>query len=861
MSNTYYEYPLTNGYIDHWLVAGPRALEVIDLERFSGADYKLQIARHYHDPMPGIEQPPIEWQQLTGEAHQGNKPLRWEYSGCGDDHFVDLTAFYHLCHHLRAWAYAELTGVQAGAAAFTLTVNGPADVWINGEHVHGRMSFHHQIPHSTQFEAQLRDGTNTILVRFEGVAARECPYAMALHVACEQSDLAPPTIRLPAATTLVARRKILERLFAQAYIEQPVYDRDGEIAVCWPDTMTIAGSLVVRFQTPSGQIFLEGQPDVRAGTRQVIGRGAQYKDGVYQVVLMPKPEEYYEHHLRLTRTLPLTVLKNRYSNQPYGTYEERRQEALLDAAGREQNIFAEIAKMELGRWTDVDLSVLAASIDGISRRKDCSDFYLVGLLGMLDRYGEQAQFPPELRESLTACALGFRYWMDEPGEDAMCFWSENHQILFHACEILAGQLFPDAHFSNTGTSGHWHREKGERMALSWLQKRATGGFREWDSNGYFEHDVLALTHLADLAENDAVRELAAVILDKLFFTMAVNSFRGAFGSTHGRTYTPFIKGARLEHTAGLGRMLWGMGVFNAHILGTVSLACAQGYELPPIIASIAADQIEELWSRERHAGTLEEWCDRASGDWEVNKVTYKTPHGMLCSAQDYQPGTPGYQQHIWQATLSHDAVVFVTHPPCISEDGSHRPNYWHGNVILPRVAQWYDTLVAVHTLPEGDWTNYTHAYFPTYAFDEYVLRDGWAFARVGDGYLALTASSGLELVTNGNNAYAELRSQGPQTIWLCHMGRAARDQDFSTFQKRILELETTFEGLQIECETPRGSRLAFGWEGPLVVDGIEQPLSGFKHYDNYYAITEHGDQEMVIVYGEDGLRLHFAAQG
>ena len=174
--------------------------------------------------------------------------------------------------------------------------------------------------------------------------------------------------------------------------------------------------------------------------------------------------------------------------------------------------------------------------------------------------------------------------MDEPGSDAMCYWSENHQILFHACEILAGQLYPDRIFTNVGQTGAWHREKGERMALSWLRKRASGGFREWDSNCYFEEDILALAHLADLAEDDQVREFAAIVLDKLLFTMALNSYQGAFGSTHGRTYTPLIKGARLESTAGIGRLLWGMGVFNHHILGTVSLACAQGYELPPIIA-------------------------------------------------------------------------------------------------------------------------------------------------------------------------------------------------------------------------------------------------------------------------------------
>ncbi len=346
----------------------------------------------------------------------------------------------------------------------------------------------------------------------------------------------------------------------------------------------------------------------------------------------------------------------------------------------------------------------------------------------------------------------------------MCYWSENHQILFHTCEILAGQLYPDQLFSNVEQPGSWHQEKGERMALSWLRKRASGGFREWDSNCYFEEDVLALAHLADLAENDQVREFAAVVLDKMLFTMALNSFHGVFGSTHGRTYTPHIKGGRLESTSGMSRLLWGMGVFNQHILGVVSLACAHSYELPPIIRDIATDAPEALWSRERHAGELEQWCDVATGAWEINKVTYKTPDYMLCSAQDYQPGQSGYQQHIWQATMGPDAVVFVTQPPCVSEENSHRPGFWHGNVVLPRVAQWKDALVAVHNMPDNDWLGFTHAYFPIFAFDEHAIRDGWAFARKGDGYLAITAAQGLELITQGDNAYRELRSHGTQNV-------------------------------------------------------------------------------------------------
>jgi hypothetical protein len=272
--------------------------------------------------------------------------------------------------------------------------------------------------------------------------------------------------------------------------------------------------------------------------------------------------------------------------------------------------------------------------------------------------------------------------------------------------------------------------------------------------------------------------------------------------------------------------------------------------------------------------------------------------------QDYRPGQAGIQQHVWQATFGPDAVVFVTHPPCLSEDNSHRPGFWHGNVILPRVAQWKDVLLAIHRLPADDWLGFTHAYFPAWSFDEYVLRDSipqtviaseakqspsggrelvsshstllamtterlqsgqeaggrtWAFARKGDGYLALTASCGLDFMTRGDNAYRELRSYGHHNIWLCHLGRAALDGDFAAFQDKMLTLAVSFDGLAVRCTTLRGETLSFGWEGPLLRNGQVEPITGFKHYDNPYCVADLPATEMDVRYGELTMRLKFAA--
>lgn len=835
------EYELQQGFIHNWLVAGPLEAPVSGPDGADEPSHKLSVARVHYDPTAGIEGQPLDRASFT----LGDSELSWRYVRCYDDHFVDLSTFRETWTYMRAWAYAQVRVPVGGETTFVLTTNGPADVWLNGEHVHRQEHFHHQQPHSVQFQAPVQAGENVLLVRFEAVAARECPYVMALQLADYASE--PLAVLIPTDNERIARHMLYEKAFEQASLATDVSFRGKVVNLHWAEDMDVFCRYDYSIQDSRDRIYVSGSQEAKPGHVVDIGHGFRIWEGPFRAVLRPVAPSYYNDNIRYQRDLPVFILDTAYSDTPYGSYEERYAEALAYAAGR-GNLYAEIAKIRLGRWDDLDLEVWQQAIARINARADCSDFDLVGLLGVMQRYLGDPSFPAALRAPLKACVLGFKYWHDEPGHDAMCYTTENHSILFHTCEILAGQLYPDEIFSNNGESGVWHREKGERLALAWLKTRAATGFWEWDSNTYFDEDVLALSHLVGLAQDEQVAELAAVVLDKLLFTLAVNSYKGVFGSTHGRSYAPMLKNAQLEATSGISRLLWGMGVFNPHIRGLVGLACSE-YEFPQMIAEIAKFLPDWQWSRERHV------IDAAGN--EVNKITYKTPDYQLSSAQDFRPGELGYQEHIWQATFGPDAVVFVTHPACMSEDGAHRPNFWAGNRVLPRVAQWNDVLFALHRLPEDDWMGFTHAYFPVYTFDEYVLRDGWAFARSGEGYLALTASQGIELTRRGPAAYRELRSYGQENVWVCQMGRAALDGDFVAFQDKVLAAELRVEGLTVHFTSLRDDALAFDWTGPLLRNGEEEAITGFKHYENPFCAVDLAAQEMDIQFGGTVMRLSF----
>ena len=853
---TYYvDYPLSDGFIHNWLVLGPHATSVEEMAQFQGDDFKLQIAHHYHQAESGIDEAPVDFAVVSALSTPEDE-LRWRSTRCLDDHYVDVSTFYHTPHYLRTWAYSELLSTTGQDITLKLTTNGPADIWINETHVTRVEHFRHQLPLTITTPAKLEAGQNRILVRFEGVALRECPYVMALQLIDFESGEENP-VRIPLAVEAIKRYHKLENIFQQAYLERDVYLNDDRITIRWPVGMSEKDQYAVRLVKPPRRIYAELQEKQHDGNDRPMMRAFEVPDDSYELVFMPDPQEYYERNVRIQRRLRLETIRNKYSDRPYGSYVDRRNEALKDAGMRNLGLYTEIARMQGNWWANVKPQSLLEAIEGVNQRRDCSDFSLIGLLGMHYRFGEHEKFPAEVKQPLEDCLLNFRYWLDEPGDDAMCFWSENHQILFHACEILAGQLYPDRVFGNSGLTGKEHVEKGERLALAWLQKRAQYGFQEWDSNCYFEHDIAALSHLLDLAENQEVWELAAIVLDKIFMTIALNSYKGVFGSTHGRSYTPHVKGGYLENTSGLSRLMWGQGVFNKQIMGTVCMACCENYELPAIIAALAIDlPAEGMWSKERHAGTFDPAVDCKSGAWEVNKVTYKTADYMLCSAQDYHPGEAGYQQHLWQATFSPDAVVFVNHPPCLSEDGAHRPGFWHGNVVLPRVAQWKDVLIALYNLPDDDWLNFTHAYFPRYAFDAHQIKGGWVFGCKGDGYIALTASNGLKLTQQGQNAFRELRSYGQQTVWLCQMGRKSEDGSFKAFRDKVLKANLNIDGLSVDYTSLRGDTIRFGWDGPLTVNDEAQPLNGFNHYDGPHVAAEWPASIIAMGYGQELVRLN-----
>jgi hypothetical protein len=850
MTDQFLEYPLQNGFINNWLVAGPYQQHISFDQGFPEEERtrQLEITRKVHDPNPGFQGTPSD----RSSFEYNGQTLTWRYFKCQLDHLVDVSSVLPTWQLLRTWAFARLTLKRSAGVEFCLATPGPAQVWLNGKPVYQQDEYPAPLK-LERFSADL-ERENELLVRFDHVGVGECAHVMALQIVKFPAGMKEDEllVQVPTSARFPNRHQAFEQMFEKAYLEEAANYRGMHVNLHWAEDTKEEMRYAYQLQDAEERIYVEGtwDPDSKEGLD--IGHPQRIFERPMWVVLRAPGKEYFEQNLRYQRKMPIYIHDNEYSPQPYGSFAGRKYEALEYAARREGDLFAEIAKMALEQWDKLDPTAVNRSIDSINGKEAGSPGLLVGLLGIVYRFGEKPGFPGSLKQAVKDSVLRYCYGKDEPGGEAIDFNSESQAILGITARLLAGQLYPDEVFPISGQTGKQHRELAEKLALDWMRQRGQGGFMEWNSNSTFELDILALTHLTSLAENEPVCDLAAVLLDKMLFLLAVHSYQGAFGSTHGRTGAAMIKSAKLEATSGIERLLWGTGIYSRYLTGIVSLACSD-YEFPSFYADLATLLPEEMWSKERQAPQAE----TGHPTIEVNLVTYKTPDYLLSSAQDYRPGQPGRDEHIWQATMGPDAVVFVNHPACMSEDEAHHPGFWLGNATLPRVAQWKDVLIAVHMLPEDAWMDFTHAYFPTFAFDEYELDGGWAFARKGKGYLAISAMQGIELVRHGPAGYGELRSAGRRNVWICQMGRDAVDGYFKTFKHNILKMKPEWKDLQARFTSLRGERLSFGWERPLLVDGQEQPITGFKHIENPYCTADLPAKQMDIAYGEFVLRLNF----
>ncbi len=190
---------------------------------------------------------------------------------------------------------------------------------------------------------------------------------------------------------------------------------------------------------------------------------------------------------------------------------------------------------EVPHFSEDEIFTLLKKQSGyMDKRFDCSDFRAQLLFKIYKDCGEKLN--DQCRELIKNTFLNFKYFMDEPGDDSMCYWSENHQILFAVSEYLAGQEWPDEIFSNNGMNGDEHRQKAKIRIDAWMKQRFDFGFSEYLSNNYLAEDIAPMAnYIAYSQDKESVTQMK-IIMDILWLDVALNSVNNRFVATSSRMY-------------------------------------------------------------------------------------------------------------------------------------------------------------------------------------------------------------------------------------------------------------------------------------------------------------------------------------
>ena len=620
---------------------------------------------------------------------------------------------------------------------------GGAKVFVDGEKQAEFYSYLRNEERETECSVTLKQGKNTLYILTNELAERDTSLSFKLRYMGEQSLKA----YLPCAADLEAldrTRKLLSGIYLRRFNYQ---DTDIELDFMEPagDELTVSVEMVF-YDSHADPVSREKTVTIHPGEKAIpIGDLVSRRVGMVAVTV---------------RTCVGDVKLNRVLNFEYydetvmpdsgiGTTAERKQAAIrFMAENGLDNLAKALALRIMGGQEALVKRIWEKELSCIRQREDCADFRLPALFHAY----HSPLFTGEEKESIKQVLLDFRYWTDEPGNDVMWFFSENHALLFHTAEYLAGGLFEQEIFTNSGMTGAMHKRKAERLLKIWFRNFLSYGFNEWNSPVYIPIDMTGFFALYDLASDEEIRKLAKKALDKAFSILGINSFKGIVAASYGRIYFKNLIGRRTSESTALNFIANGEGYLGQHTLATLMFALSS-YEPP-------AEVMESY-----HVPAEGRITESAEGEEKVHLYSYRTPDYVMGSVLDYHPGEPGSQEHVLQVMIKDcDTQIWINHPGEAVYFGEGRPGYFAGNGTLPLIRQDKNCAVAEFHLLDQE-VQYTHAFCPLEQFSEWRLEGRWLFLKKDNICAAVYADNGIWITDKGPLKNYELVSPGKDNVW------------------------------------------------------------------------------------------------
>ena len=822
---------LEHGYITRYLMSEPRLEDVsgdkVAIKEESNVWAGSTAAATHENPLRktflakilenGIKAPVFPDPEPEGKAVLLGTELHLGYRAPFGDPVAGTSVFSSTPRWISMALLTVLECPEEGDYLFRVSVAGGLSIYDkDGKELHSFRPYKRNEPNDEDFTLHLQKGDNELHFELDEFAERDTEATFSMRLLSGKGNVKQ---KLP-----MGERDTDILLRAEKAIETLAFDRS---------TFT-EGHVTMTCQNPYSDkdfvVHLKGATEENTFLGIYKTADAVFSNGSNHADLGPV-EDFPVGFLRFSVScvaggITINTVRT-YENFPFSfldeapsDYNERKQKAWEYLAKHgEQNANRAMALLFTNGDKDEIETILRRQLDFINKRSDCSDFYLSYFPFMIRHFGSSGLIRKETLHDMEECLLNFRYWHDEPGDDAMWFWSENHALMFHVCQLIAGEMYPDRIFTNSGMTGVEMQKKAIDLLRPWFETFFREGFTEWNSPPYLPIDSLGFASLYAQTENPEMKENARKALEYMFHLLAVTSYNGIFSTTSGRTYLKELMGNYSNCPSFINWIAYGIG--NESHAGKGSVPVLMG------------DYIPDEENRKFHIiekGKALSWKSTHGYNGYADVTVYKTNSYLLSAANDFNPGRRGFQEDVIHAVMSAEEHVWINHPGEFALYGQARPSYWAGSGTLPRANQYKGFASVIYSVSEHHPVDFTHAYFPSFAFRKWEIKDGWVFGEAySGGLIALSAANGITMETSGPNKDREIKSQGKKNIWIMRCAELWKEGSLEAFEKKILSMPLSYdmETLSYTAEDPEYGTITVSWETSLSVDGKAENYKGF----------------------------------
>lgn len=694
----------------------------------------------------------------------------------------DLSSFISTPHQLKCFAKCYIKSESNKEVLLRFKTCGGMKIWLNDKNILEFLPYTRNHLSEMDLQCFLNEGENEIVIYFEDLAERDVNYLFQIQNLDDDSL----NCYIPLKDISEEEyRKSKELLYALSFSKDTYNEED--IFLEHPDlSIDEKINLVVKINPPT---YL-------ANSSMQDGNITDFKVNDFILEIKPNTDKTFVAKISDIPTAGLTKFQMQltlsngqiisrklncsiYNEEKFSKIIQGKE--LIDRKKEALRYFAELdlddinvalSRIVLGEEVEGMREEFKSAFNLISQKGDCADFVLTPLLAIYTKY--QHNFPENMDPVVKDLSLDFRYWVDEPGNDVMWYFSENHALLFHVSQYLAGNLYSNEIFKVSNRIGKQHYELGKERLRKWFEEFFKYGFSEWNSTTYLPIDFIGFFSLAIAAPDEEIVSLAQKALDYTFELIAINYQDGTMASTYGRVYEHNLKAMKLGEISSVCKIAWGKGFFN-NALRASSLFAISDYvpkeSLNEILDSSTSDLIAFYKQGENQASTY----------------LMKSQFYSMASVQEYRYKEKGHQQHVMNIALGDCVNIWLNAPGESEYSGEGRPSFWAGNSSLPQIIQYRNIQAINYELSEDD-LSYIHLYLPFWELDEIIIEKRQVYLRRGHAYVGIFFDNNIELSTESAIRNREIRSYGKKHQVVVKCGSSQEYSSFSEFKELTKEL-------------------------------------------------------------------------